>query len=148
MYLFPINTILAWIIKIYHEREIWWIIIFYYCLLGISPTWTPRGLRSTSPYGPPTGDPSKGVDIASSSFPSIKNRGLIETVGLWNQQRGEWWWSMALMLEICLRGNNKDYYLSYFPFMINVYYPCYNCINRKQIHVWNINDKVSLVCLS
>ena len=52
------------------------------------------------------------------------------------------------MLEICPRGNNKDYYLLYFPLMINVYYLCYNCINRKQIHVWNINDKVSLVCLS
>ena len=36
------------------------------------------------------------------------------------------------LLEICPRGNNKDYLLSYFLFMINVYPPCYNCINRKQ----------------
>ena len=28
------------------------------------------------------GAPSKGVDVASSSFPPIKNRGLIELVGL------------------------------------------------------------------
>ena len=34
------------------------------------------------------GTPSEGVDVASSSFPSVKNQGLIEPVGLWNQQRG------------------------------------------------------------
>ena len=33
-------------------------------------------------------------------------------------------YSNKTVLEICARGNNKDYYLSYFPFMINAYYPC------------------------
>ena len=35
------------------------------------------------------GAPSEGVDVAISSFLHVKNQGLIEPVGLWNQQRGE-----------------------------------------------------------
>ena len=33
------------------------------------------------------GAPSEGVDVASSSFPLVKNQGLIEPVGLCNEQR-------------------------------------------------------------
>ena len=34
------------------------------------------------------GPPREGVDVASTSFPLVKNQGLIEPVGLLNQQRG------------------------------------------------------------
>jgi hypothetical protein len=33
--------------------------------------------------------------------------------------------------EICPRGNNKVVIIYIFMFMINVYIPCYNCINRN-----------------
>ena len=42
------------------------------------------------------GAPSEGVDVASSSFPSVKNQSLIGPVGLWNRQRGEHRRSLAL----------------------------------------------------
>ena len=45
------------------------------------------------------GAPSEGVDVASNSFPSIKNQGLIEPVGLQNQQRGAHQQSLALNLR-------------------------------------------------
>ena len=31
---------------------------------------------------------SEGVDVVSSSFPLVKNQGLVEPIGLGNQQRG------------------------------------------------------------
>ena len=38
----------------------------------------------------------------------------------------------ATLKEICPRGNNKlSYYYYISLFMIIVYYPCYNCIDRK-----------------
>src|SRR3954468_6251745 len=39
--------------------------------------------------------------------------------------------SSTALLEICPRGNNKVGYYHIFILMINVYIPCYNCINRK-----------------
>ena len=40
------------------------------------------------------------------------------------------------------------WFIDIFMFMINVYYPCYNCINRKHnTYVWNMNNQVSLVSL-
>ena len=35
------------------------------------------------------------------------------------------------LLEICPRGNNKKCFYHISVFMIYVYFPCYNCINRK-----------------
>jgi hypothetical protein len=35
------------------------------------------------------------------------------------------------VLEICPRGNNENVYCYILVFMINVYIPCYNCVNRK-----------------
>ena len=49
--------------------------------------------------------------------------------------------------EICPRGNNKVI-IYFLIIMINVYYSCYNCINRKLSTCVNTQtNRVSLVCL-
>ena len=42
------------------------------------------------------GAPSEGVDVVSSRFPVVKNQGLVEPIGLGNQQRGARKQSLAL----------------------------------------------------
>ena len=50
------------------------------------------------------GAPSEGGIVASSSFPYFIEPRFIEPVGLWNQQRGEWWRSLALRDTFNRRG--------------------------------------------